>query len=218
MAKFTKLDDRLYDYMVAHRSREDPVLAELRSETHERVGRMAMMQVAPEQGAFLELLVAVTGASRVVEVGTFTGYSSLCMARALPPAGTLLCCDVSEEWTAIARRYWQKAGVADKVELRLGPAADTLQGLPEGEWIDLAFIDADKPSYLVYYQELLARLRPGGLIVLDNVLWSGAVANPDETSESTVAIRAVNDFVAADERVESVMLAIADGITLARKR
>ncbi len=218
MAKFTKLDDRLYDYMVAHRSREDPVLAELRSETHERVGRMAMMQVAPEQGAFLELLVAVTGASRVVEVGTFTGYSSLCMARALPPAGTLLCCDVSEEWTAIARRYWQKAGVADKVELRLGPAADTLQGLPEGEWIDLAFIDADKPSYLVYYQELLARLRPGGLIVLDNVLWSGAVANPDETSESTVAIRAVNDFVAGDERVESVMLAIADGITLARKR
>ena len=218
MAKFTKLDDRLYDYMVAHRSREDPVLAELRSETHERVGRMAMMQVAPEQGAFLELLVAVTGASRVVEVGTFTGYSSLCMARALPPAGTLLCCDVSEEWTAIARRYWQKAGVADKVELRLGPAADTLEGLPEGEWIDLAFIDADKPSYLVYYQELLARLRPGGLIVLDNVLWSGAVANPDETSESTVAIRAVNDFVAADERVESVMLAIADGITLARKR
>ena len=177
-----------------------------------------MMQVAPEQGAFLELPVAVTGASRVVEVGTFTGYSSLCMARALPPAGTLLCCDVSEEWTAIARRYWQKAGVADKVELRLGPAADTLQGLPEGEWIDLAFIDADKPSYLVYYQELLARLRPGGLIVLENVLWSGAVANPDETSESTVAIRAVNDFVAADERVESVMLAIADGITLARKR
>ena len=179
---------------------------------------MAMMQVAPEQGAFLELLVAATGASQVVEVGTFTGYSALCMARALPPGGRLLCCDVSEEWTAIARRYWQKAGVADRVELRLGPAAETLRGLPEGEWVDLAFIDADKPNYLAYYEELLARLRPGGLILLDNVLWFGAVLNPDDTSENTVAIRAVNDFVAGDERVEAVMLAVADGLTLARKR
>ena len=151
MPKFTPLDDRLYDYMLAHRSREDPILAELRSETRETLGRLAIMQVAPEQGAFLELLVAATGASQVVEVGTFTGYSALCMARALPPGGRLLCCDVSEEWTAIARRYWQKAGVADRVELRLGPAAETLRGLPEGEWVDLAFIDADKPNYLAYY-------------------------------------------------------------------
>ncbi|NRA04157.1 MAG: class I SAM-dependent methyltransferase [Myxococcales bacterium] len=204
--------------MLAHRSREDPILAELRSETRETLGRLAIMQVAPEQGAFLELLVAATGASQVVEVGTFTGYSALCMARALPPGGRLLCCDVSEEWTAIARRYWQKAGVADRVELRLGPAAETLRGLPEGEWVDLAFIDADKPNYLAYYEELLARLRPGGLILLDNVLWFGAVLNPDDTSENTVAIRAVNDFVAGDERVEAVMLAVADGLTLARKR
>ncbi len=218
MPKFTPLDDRLYDYMLAHRSREDPILAELRSETRETLGRLAIMQVAPEQGAFLELLVAATGASQVVEVGTFTGYSALCMARALPPGGRLLCCDVSEEWTAIARRYWQKAGVADRVELRLGPAAETLRGLPEGEWVDLAFIDADKPNYLAYYEELLARLRPGGLILLDNVLWFGAVLNPDDTSENTVAIRAVNDFVAGDERVEAVMLAVADGLTLARKR
>ena len=218
MPKFTPLDDRLYDYMLAHRSREDPILAELRSETRETLGRLAIMQVAPEQGAFLELLVAATGASQVVEVGTFTGYSALCMARALPPGGRLLCCDVSEEWTAIARRYWQKAGVADRVELRLGPAAETLRGLPEGEWVDLAFIDADKPNYLAYYEELLARLRPGGLILLDNVLWFGAVLNPADTSENTVAIRAVNDFVAGDERVEAVMLAVADGLTLARKR
>lgn len=218
MPKFTALDDPLYDYMVARRSREDPILSELRDETREIAGRMAIMQVAPEQGAFLGLLVAATGARRVVELGTFTGYSALCMARALPPDGTLLCCDVNEEWTTIARRFWEKAGVSDRIELRLAPAIETLGSLPEGEWIDLAFVDADKVSYLRYYEELLTRLRPGGLIVLDNVLWSGAVVNPDDTSESTVAIREVNDFVAADERVESVMLAVADGITLARKR
>ena len=218
MPKFISLDDRVYEYMVAHRSEEDPILAELRAETQETLGRMAMMQVAPEQGAFLQLLVAATGARQVVEVGTFTGYSALCMARGLRPDGRLLCCDVSDEWTSIARRYWLKAGVSDRIELRLGPALETLRSLPDGEWVDLAFIDADKLNYLVYYEELLARLRPGGLILLDNVLWSGAVVNPDDTGDSTVAIRAVNDFIAADERVESVMLAVADGITFARKR
>lgn len=217
MPKFTPLDETLYDYLVAHGTAEDPVLKELRDETRESVGPMARMQVAPEQGAFLALLVASTGARRVVEVGTFTGYSALCMARALPSDGTLLCCDVSEEWTAIARRFWKKAGVADRIDLRLAPATETLASLPEGEWVDLAFVDADKTNYLTYYEELLVRLRPGGLILLDNVLWSGAVVNPEDQQDSTVAIREVNDRVARDARVQSVMLAVADGITIARK-
>ena len=151
-------------------------------------------------------------------MGTFTGYSALCIARGLAPGGKLICCDVSEEWTAIARKYWQRAGLADRIDLRLAPAVETLRSLPAGEWIDFAFIDADKANYANYYEEILARMRPGGLIVFDNVLWMGQVVNPDDQSDNTTALRALNDQVAADPRVECVMIAVSDGLTLARKR
>lgn len=217
MAKFLALDDALYDYLVAHRSERDPVLADLVRETG-GLGRVAAMQVAPEQGALLSILVRVAGARRAVEVGTFTGYSAISIARGLGPGGRLLCCDASEEWSAIARRYFARAGVDDRVDLRVAPAIETLRGLPRDESIDFAFVDADKTSYLAYYEEILARLRPDGLVVFDNVLWSGAVADPAETSRDTVALRELNDFVAADPRVECVMIGVADGLLLARKR
>jgi caffeoyl-CoA O-methyltransferase len=175
------------------------------------------MQIAAEQGTFLGLLVAAIGARQVIEIGTFTGYSSLCMARALPPEGRLIACDVSEEYTAIARRYWKKAGVSDRIDLRLGPAAETLRSLPEDEVFDFGFIDADKEGYSIYYEEILSRLRPGGLIALDNVFWGGSVANPENREPSTLAIREINERVASDARVQSVMLAVSDGLTLARK-
>ena len=158
------------------------------------------------------------GAKRAVEIGTFTGYSSLCIARGLPDDGKLLCCDVSDEWTQVGRRFWEKAGVAHKIELKIGPAADTLRALPERELFDLAFIDADKVGYPVYYEEILKRLRPNGLILVDNVLWMGAVVNPEAQDPNTVAIRAFNDQVAADPRVDCVMLAVSDGLTILRKR
>jgi caffeoyl-CoA O-methyltransferase len=153
-----------------------------------------------------------------VEVGTFTGMSALCVARGMGPQGRLLCCDVSEEWTSIARRYWEKAGVADRIELRLGPAADTLRSLPVEPTFDFAFIDADKASYPIYYEEILKRLRPGGLVTVDNVLWSGDVVRPDKQDADVVAIRRFNELVAADRRVEAVIVPIADGLTIARKR
>ncbi len=153
-----------------------------------------------------------------MEVGTFTGYSSLCIARGLPADGHLLCCDVSDEWTAIARRAWSTAGVANKIELKLAPGADTLRALPQEETIDLAFIDADKPGYAVYYEEILTRLRPNGVLLVDNVLWSGRVVDPDADDDNTKAIKAFNDMVAADDRVEAVMLPISDGLTMIRKK
>lgn len=176
------------------------------------------MQIAPEQGTFLTLLTASLGARRAVEVGTFTGYSSVCIARGLAPDGHLLCCDVSEAWTSVARRYWARAGLADRIELRLGPAADTLASLPEEPVVDLAFLDADKPGYHTYYELLLPRVRPGGLLLADNVLQHGGVLDPDDHAENTEAIRAFNDHVAADDRVDVVMLPLADGLTVARKR
>ena len=175
------------------------------------------MQIAPDQATFLRLLVAAIGATRAIEVGTFTGLSSLAIARGLPKHGHLLCLDVSEEWTAIARRAWAKAGVADRVELRIGPAAETLRALPPSPVLDFAFIDADKKSYPVYWEEIVKRLRPGGLIAADNVLWEGEVVKPEEQGEDVVAIRRFNELVVQDRRVECVMLAIADGLTLARK-
>jgi len=211
------LSPELHAYLVAHGPPPDPVLESLSRETRE-LGGIAIMQVAPEQGALLSMLVRLTGARRVVEIGTFTGYSALCLARGLPEDGTLLCCDVSEEWTAIARRHWEKAGVAGKIELRIAPALETLRGLPREPHLDLAFIDADKTSYIDYYEEILARLRPGGLILADNVLWSGNVVNPAADDVNTLAIRRFNDHVAADRRVESVMLPISDGLTFARKK
>ncbi|MFI5317438.1 MAG: O-methyltransferase [Myxococcota bacterium] len=217
MPKYTPVTDGLHEYLLAHRTPDDPLLEELRAETRRAMGERSGMQISAEEGTFLALLVGALGARSVVEVGTFTGYSALCMACALPPGGKLLCCDVSEEFTAIARRFWQKAGVADRIELRLGPALDTLRALPAGESIDFAFIDADKENYTAYYEEILRRLRPGGLIAIDNVLWSGQVIRADDQSANTVAIRGVNDHVAADRRVQSVMLGVSDGLTLARK-
>ncbi|HTO72146.1 MAG TPA: class I SAM-dependent methyltransferase [Myxococcota bacterium] len=217
MPKYTRVDDALHEYLLAHRSPDDSLLDELRAETRRATGERSGMQISAEEGTFLALLVGSLGARFVVEVGTFTGYSSLCMARALPPGGKLLCCDVSEEYTAIARRYWQKAGVADRIELKLGPAVDTLRALPSQPVVDFAFIDADKENYAAYYEELLRRLRPGGLIAIDNVLWSGNVIKAEDQSENTRAIRAVNDLVAGDRRVQSVMIGVADGLMLARK-
>jgi len=214
--KFTALDDALYGYLLAHRSPDDDVVRELREETA-KLGDWAVMQIAPDQATFLRLLVAATGARRAVEVGTFTGLSSLAVARGLPADGRLLCLDVSEEWTAIARGAWKKAGVDGKIELRIAPAADTLRGLPLEPQFDFAFIDADKKSYEVYWDEIVKRLRPGGLIAADNVLWDGDVVRPQEQDEDVVAIRKFNEMVLADRRVESVMLAIADGLTIARR-
>ncbi|MGH0031583.1 MAG: O-methyltransferase [Myxococcota bacterium] len=211
------LSPEVHRYLVDHGTPPDAIQQELIEETR-KLGGISMMQVAPEQGAFLTLFTRVLGAKRAVEVGTFTGYSSLCIARGLPEDGHLLCCDVSEEWTAIARRSWEKAGVADRIELVIAPAVETLEALPLQEDIDLAFIDADKPGYPAYYEALLARLRPGGVILVDNVLWTGRVADPSADDDQTKAIRAFNDKVAADERVDRVMLPIADGLTFARKR
>jgi caffeoyl-CoA O-methyltransferase len=211
------LSPDIHAYLVAHGTPPDAILDELAQET-KHVGPLALMQVAPEQGALLTLLTRLIGARRAIEVGTFTGYSSLCIARGLPHDGRLLCCDVSEEWTGIARRFWQKAGVEDRIELRIAPAADTLRALPEREEWDLAFIDADKPGYPVYYEEILRRLRPGGLILADNVLWMGRVVDPAASDAQTLAIRAFNDLVAADPRVDKVMLPVSDGLTLIRKR
>jgi caffeoyl-CoA O-methyltransferase len=215
--KYTTLSSALYKYLVDHRSEHDPVLAALAKET-EALGPVSLMQVAPEQGAFMTLLVRAIGARSAVEVGTFTGYSALCIARGLPEDGRLLCCDVSEEWTAIGRRHWKEAGVAHKIDLRIGPALDTLRALLHDAVFDFAFVDADKSSYLQYYEEILRRLRPNGLILFDNVLWMGQVIEPGNSDDSTLAIRALNDCVAADPRVESVMLPVSDGLTMVRKR
>ncbi|HEY7438323.1 MAG TPA: O-methyltransferase [Acidimicrobiia bacterium] len=211
------LTPELHAYLLAHSTPVDAVQRSLIDRTAE-LGAFAGMQIAPEQGAFMTLLTRLVGARSAVEVGTFTGYSAIAIARGLPDDGHLLCCDVSEEWTSVARDAWEEAGVASKIELVLGPAAETLRALPKAETIDLAFIDADKPSYGDYYEQILARLRPNGLILVDNVLWSGNVAGTSANDDNTVALRAFNDMVAADGRVESVMLPISDGVTMIRKR
>jgi caffeoyl-CoA O-methyltransferase len=216
MSKFVSLDDSLYAYLAAHRTADDAVLEELQAETA-RLGDSAVMQISPDQGTFLSLLVAAIGARRALEIGTFTGMSALRIARALPPDGKLLACDVSAEWTAIGRKYWHKAGVADRIELVLGPASETLRALPAEPAFDFAFLDADKTGYLGYYEQVLPRLRPNGLLAVDNVLWSGRVIRDSEQDEDTRALRAFNDRVAADRRVQSVMVPIADGLTLIRK-
>lgn len=215
--KSVPLTEELHDYLVAHGQPLDELQRELIAETA-ALGPQSGMQVAPEQGSLLGWLVRLVGARDAVEVGTFTGYSSLAVARALPPGGRLLCCDVSEEWTAVARRYWQRAGVDDRVELRLGPAVETLRALPAAEQFDFAFVDADKGGYRSYVEELVPRLRGGGLLCLDNVLWSGRVVDPADHAADTEAIRAVNDALADDDRLDVVMLPVGDGLTLARKR
>jgi caffeoyl-CoA O-methyltransferase len=215
--KYVALNPDLYEYVVAHGKNADPLLKELAEETA-RFGRISAMQITAEQGNFMQVVAAAIGTRSAVEVGTFTGYSSICVARALPSDGRLLCCDVSEEWTAIARRYWERAGVASKITLKLAPALDTLRALPGDYSFDFAFIDADKASYRHYYEEILRRSRQGGLILFDNVLWNGAVIDPADQSEDTRAIRELNDFLVTDPRVDTVLLPIADGLTICRKR
>jgi len=213
------LDDRLYDYLLRKSLREPAALAALRAETasHPRVN----MQIAPEQGQFMQMLVRLIGARRTIEVGVFPGYSSLVVALALPDDGRLLACDISEEYTAIARRHWKLAGVAHKIELVLAPALATLDArLAEDEAgsYDFAFIDADKGGYHAYYERLLRLIRPGGLIAVDNTLWSGAVADPGDRDADTLAIREFNDHLLADQRIDLSLLPIGDGLTLARRR
>ena len=216
--KFLRLTPELYNYLVAHGGNYDALLAELAEETARRMGGVAMMQISPEQGAFMTILARAIGARHAVELGTFTGYSAICIARALPPDGTLLCCDVSAEWTPIARRYWEKAGLSHKITLKLAPALDTLRALPGNAIFDFAFIDADKSNHRNYYEEILKRLRPNGLILIDNVLWNGEVLNRHNQTADTRAIRELNDFLPSDNRVDMVMLPIADGITICRKK
>ncbi len=200
--------------------REPDVLARLRAETAKLED--AMMQISPEQGQFMALLVETLGARRCLEVGTFTGYSALAVALALPQDGRLIACDVSEEWTSIGKRYWAEAGMAHKIDLRLGPAVETLDRLVQGGQagsFDFAFIDADKPNYDTYYERALTLLRPGGIVAIDNVLWGGSVIKPEKDKDpNTLAIRALNKKISADNRVTISLLTIGDGLTLARKR
>ena len=213
------ISDELAAYVVRVGTREPDVLARLREET--AAIPQHGMQVAPEQGAFLALLVELTGARRCIEVGTFTGYSSLAVALALPADGRLVCCDVSEEWTGLARRYWDEAGVAGKVDLRLAPAADTLDQLleaGESDAYDFAFVDADKTGYDGYYERLLRLVRPGGLIAFDNTLWHGRVLEENPEDEDTRALQALNEKLAGDERISLCLVPFADGVTLARRR
>ena len=211
------LAPEVHRYLVEHGTPPDAVQRGLIQETA-KLGGIAVMQVAPEQGAFMTLLARAIGARRAIEVGTFTGYSALCLARGLPEDGLLVCCDTSAEWTGVGRPFWEKAGVAHRIELKIAPAIETLRGLPSAPPFDLAFIDADKTGYASYYEELLRLLRPGGLILVDNVLWMGNVVDPQATDPNTLAIRAFNDRVAQDPRVDCVMLPISDGLTLLRKR
>lgn len=211
------LTDALQAYVLEHNP-EHPLLAELRAETAH--SEWARMQISPEQGAFMSWLVRLMGVRRALEVGVFTGYSSLTVALALPPDGTLLACDVNEEWTGIARRYWQRAGVERKITLELRPAVETLdQRLAAGEaaTYDFAFVDADKENYVAYYERCLALLRVGGVLLVDNVLWGGNVADPRDARETTTAIRRLNRHAVSDRRVETTLLPIGDGVLLVRK-
>jgi caffeoyl-CoA O-methyltransferase len=217
LSKFTPLTDELHDYMVEHGARQDAVLRRVQEETA-AMGDISVMQIAPDQGAFMTLLCRSVGASEAIELGTFTGYSAICIARGLAPGGRLVACELSEEYAEVAARNIEAAGVADRVEIRIGPALETVRALPERELFDFAFIDADKPGYPDYYDELLPRMRSGGLIVVDNVLQGGDVVSDEAEGDSVAAIRRLNDTIAADERVDTAMVAIADGLMLARKR
>jgi caffeoyl-CoA O-methyltransferase len=216
--KYTVLTPELYAYAVGHGARTDDVLRRLAIETERDHADVAVMQIGADQGAFMTLLMRLIGARRALELGTFTGYSAICIARGLTDDGVLVTCDVSDEWTEIARRYWEEAGVADRIDLRLGPALETLRALPDADPFDFAFIDADKAEYPDYYEECLRLLRPGGLVMVDNVFRGGEVLDASNDDPRNRGTREVNERVAGDERVDVAMLPVADGITLARKR
>jgi caffeoyl-CoA O-methyltransferase len=218
MAKGIGLTDELHTYLVNHGTPPDEVLKRLMVRTEEATGAFAPMQIAPEQGAFMTWLTRLMGARYALEVGTFTGYSALCIARGLPADGKLVCLDISEEWTAIGREAWVEAGVENRIDLQIGPAAETLSAIaPKGQF-DLAFIDADKTSYETYIDLIFPRLRQGGVVLVDNVLWHGAVLDDEKQDDDTLAIRAFNEARAMDNRWDRVMLPISDGLTLLRKR
>ena len=208
------ISEELNGYLVAHSSTPDPLVADLIAETRRLLPRAAGMQIAPEQAGFLELFTRIVGARYAVEVGTFTGLSSVAIARGMGTGGRLICCDVSEEYTSVAVRYWERAGLDEQIELRLGPALDTLRAMPAEPHIDLAFIDADKEGYAAYWTELVPRMRPGGVLLVDNVLWDGTVVAPVEPIEKVIA--EFNDLVRTDDRVDSVIIPLADGLTIAR--
>jgi predicted O-methyltransferase YrrM len=218
IVKSSFIDPEVQEYIITATVREDPVLADLRVETSQREN--AMMEIGPEQGAFMQLLARSIGAKRYLEVGVFTGYSSLAMALALPADGSIVACDVNEDYTAVARRYWERAGVAAKIDLRIAPALETLAHMiADGvEPFDMAFIDADKTNVDNYYEAALRLVRPGGLILVDNVLWSGKVADASVTDSDTTALRALNAKVGRDERVDVSLIPTCDGILIARKR
>ena len=209
------LTPELHNYLLAHSTPPDEVTAELIAETRAALPDNATMQIGHEQAAFMRMLTSVMGVRNAVEVGTFTGLSSLSIARGMAEGGRLICFDISEKYTDVARRYWKRAGVADRIELRIGPAAEGLQELPGDAYLDLVFIDADKQGYATYWNALVPRVREGGLLLVDNTLWSGRVANP--TSDQDRVIADFNDMVLADDRVEVVILPISDGLTMARK-
>lgn len=207
----------LHEYLVSHSTPPDGLLRDLIAETAERFPGNVTLQIGPEQGTFMTMLASMMGARQVIEVGTFTGYSSICLARGMAPDGRLICCDINQEWTSLARIYWQKAGLADRIELRLGPALDTLRSLPQQASLDLAFIDADKTGYASYWDQIVPRMRPGGMILVDNTLLHGRIFQPDPDPDA-LAIRGFNERVLADDRVVLAMLPVGDGLTLARKK
>ena len=217
-SKYVTLNDRLYQYLAGARSDvNDPLLAQLRAETS-ALGEVSICQISDEEGTLLSVLIGAIGAKTAIEVGTFTGYSSICIARALAPGGRLICVDQSEEWTAIARKYWAKAGLNERIDLRLGPAVQTLERLEPGLQFDFAFIDADKTQYDAYYELILPKVRSNGLILFDNMLWGGRLGADPITEASGRSIDALNHKLAKDARVESVLLSVADGIQICRKR
>jgi caffeoyl-CoA O-methyltransferase len=211
-------DEAIDRYAGAHSTPPDAHQLELQAITQERTGSSAGMQIGDDQARLIEMIVRAMGARRAIEIGTFTGYSALAIARGLGPDGHLLCCDVSEAWTSIARAAWQRAGMSERIELRLGPALETLQSLPPVEQFDFAFIDADKTGYPGYYEETVLRLRPGGLILLDNMLQDGRVLDESLTDENVATIRALNETIAHDDRVDVVLLALGDGVSVVQKR
>ncbi|MFJ2115681.1 MULTISPECIES: O-methyltransferase [unclassified Streptomyces] len=212
------LTPKLQEYVAAHSTAPDEILLDLAAETEKLFPDDNFMQIGPEQGGLMTLLAQITGAVRIVEVGSFTGYSAICLARGLRPGGTLLACDISEEWTTVAQRYWKRAGLSDTITLKLGPALDTLRALPVEPQFDIAFIDAEKEDYVDYWEELVPRMRPGGLLLGDNTLLHGKIVDPSDNAADTQGIRAYNARVLEDDRVEQVLIPIGDGLNLARKK